>query len=118
MSKKAWVSGSSGHSLEGGERNLDKKQLEHEVEWQLESRPHMPSEQRVSLYNTLAMLKTSTEAPKGSAERPSISQRTKMDLHELQVLQKELNYQKRQVSKEIRKRIRQQQQEESLPVKP
>lgn len=118
MSKKAWVSGSSGHSLEGGERNLDKKQLEAEVEYELRTRPHMPSQEKTSLYNTLAILKTSNEAPKGSAERPSISQRTSMDLHELQVLQKELNYQKRQVSKEIRKRIRQQLQEESSPVKP
>lgn len=87
---------------------MDKNSLIREIEHELKTVRGMSLDKKISYYNTLEKLKNS-EDPKDSGAHSaysSISQRSQLDLHELQMLQKELNYQKRLLSKEIRKRIK------------
>lgn len=88
---------------------MTEKELLREVNWNLENVRGLSTEKKLTLWRAKKDLQealTSKEiaGPNGSADNSNLETRS---LHELQMLQKELNYQKRQISKIIRNRVRQ-----------
>lgn len=87
---------------------MTEKELLNEIERELRTVRGMPTEKKISLWRAKKALEDSLThkeiaGPNGSADNSNFETKS---LHELQMLQKELNYQKRQISKAIRTKVR------------
>jgi hypothetical protein len=87
---------------------LTEKELLNEIEQELRTVRGMPTEKKISLWRAKKALEDSLThkeivGPNGSTDNSNFETKS---LHELQMLQKELNYQKRQISKAIRTKVR------------
>lgn len=87
---------------------MTEKELLRAVEYDLQNLRGMSTEKKIALWRAKkdlqeALTPNRDSRPTGSADNSKLETKS---LHELQMLQKELNYQKRQISKAIRSQIR------------